>query len=148
VLGAGRPELRPLLAGAIGRLGTRRTFVVLGEDGLGDVTLAGETYVTEVCDGKTREFTWQPETFGIQPAPLASLNVNGPAASAAIIRQILEGEPGPARDIVVLNAAAGLIAAGRSSEPRAAAAAAQQAIDNGTAKSLLDRLIARSAQAA
>jgi anthranilate phosphoribosyltransferase len=148
VLGAGQPELRPLLAGALARLGTRCTFVVSGADGLGDVTLATETHVTEICDGKLRDFTWQPEAFGIQRARLESLAVDGPAASAAMIRRVLAGERGPARDIVVLNAAAGLMAAGRSSEPRAAAAAAEQAIDSGTAKLLLDRLVARSAMAA
>ena len=76
LLGAGRPDLRPLLAGAMARLGTRRTLVVSGEDGLGDVTLTGTTYVTEVTtqrsrpldDGRDdgqRDFTWQPEDFGI-----------------------------------------------------------------------------------
>jgi anthranilate phosphoribosyltransferase len=144
VLGTGRPELRPLLAGAIARLGTRRTFVVAGGDGLGDVTLAGATLGTEVTHGGLREFTWQPEEFGIQRASLDTLAISGPAASAAIIRRILDGELGPARDIVVLNAAAGLIAAGRTNEPRAAAEAAAAAIDRGTAKTLLDRLVARS----
>jgi anthranilate phosphoribosyltransferase len=148
VLGAGRPELRTLLAGAMARLGTRRTFVVSGEDGLGDVTLAGETHVTEVCDGAVREFTWQPDAFGIQRASLDSLTVDGPSASAAIIRRILAGERGPARDIVVLNAAAGLMAAGQSADPRVAAATAEQAIDSGGARLLLDRLVARSALAA
>jgi anthranilate phosphoribosyltransferase len=71
--------------------------------------------------------------------------VDGPAASAAIIRRILAGERGPARDIVVLNAAAGLIASGRMSDPRSAATAAEHAIDSGNAKSLLDRLVERSA---
>src|SRR3990172_1193640 len=89
LLGAGRPELRPLLAGAMARLGTRRTLVVCGEDGLGDVTLAGTTSVTEVSDGSLREFTWRPEDFGIAPQPLAGLAVDSPAASAAIIRSIL-----------------------------------------------------------
>jgi anthranilate phosphoribosyltransferase len=137
-----------MLAGAMVRLGTRRTFVVSGADGLGDVTLAGETHVSEVCDGKLREFTWQPEEFGIQRAPLDSLSVDGPAASAAMIRRILAGETGPARDIVVINAAAGLFAAGRMSDLRTSAAAAEHAIDNGSAKSLLDRLVLRSIAAA
>ena len=71
LLGAGRPELRPLLAGAIAKLGTKRTLVVSGEDGLGDVTLGGATHVTEVVAtgeppvATVREFTWRPEDFGI-----------------------------------------------------------------------------------
>src|SRR3954467_9807695 len=65
LLGAGRSELRPLLSGALQRLGTKRSFIVSGEDGLGDVTLAGSTNVTEVADGRMREFTWRPEDFGV-----------------------------------------------------------------------------------
>src|SRR6185295_8594313 len=65
LLGAGRPELRPLLAGALLRLGTKRSFIVSGEDGLGDVTLAGTTHGTEVAEGHMREFAWRPEDFGV-----------------------------------------------------------------------------------
>jgi anthranilate phosphoribosyltransferase len=148
VLGAGRPELRPLLAGAMAKLGTKRTLVVSGEDGLGDVTLAGATHVTEVTNGATSEFTWQPEDFGLARQPLAGLSVDGPAASAAIIRNILAGQPGPARDIVVLNAAAGLIATGKASDPKTAAAHAIEAIDSGAANRLLARLVERSNQVA
>ncbi|MCI0492898.1 MAG: anthranilate phosphoribosyltransferase [Planctomycetes bacterium] len=144
LLGAGRPELQPLLAGAIARLGTRRTFVVVGEDGLGDVTLSGQTFVTEVSTGQVRDFTWKPEAFGIPRSSLESLLVDGPAASAAMIRSILAGEPGPARDIVVLNAAAGLIAAGRANDPQAARQQAVEAIDSGAAQSLLKQLVMRS----
>jgi anthranilate phosphoribosyltransferase len=144
LLGAGRPELRPLLARAVARLGTRRTLVVSGEDGLGDVTLAGTTHVTEVSGVDVREFTWSPEDFGVARASLDAAKVDGPAASAAIVRKVLRGEAGPARDIVVLNAAAGLIVANKSSSPQAAAALVASAIDSGAAADLLARLVARS----
>ncbi len=144
LLGAGRPELRPLLAGAMARLGTSRTLVVSGEDGLGDVTLAGTTQVTEVSNDGTREFTWQPEDFGIRRQQLAGLAVDTPADSAAMIRRILAGEPGPARDIVVLNAAAGLVAAKWTADPKAATSLAMAAIDGGAARDLLERLATRS----
>ena len=145
LLGAGRPELRPLLAGAMARLGTRRTLVVSGEDGLGDVTLAGTTHVTEVVRRQPRANSpGSPKTSASPRQPLAGLAVDGPAASAAIIRRILAGEPGPARDIVVLNAAAGLIAFGKTNDPKIAAAEAAAAIDSGAAQQLLERLAKRS----
>ena len=170
LLGAGRPELRPLLAGAMQRLGTRRTLVVSGEDGLGDVTLAGTTFVTEVVpplppgegwgegsspsplrggarggvESTFREFTWQPEDFGLERQLLAGLAVDGPAASAAMIRKILAGERGPARDLVVLNAAAGLIAAGKTTDPNIAAGLTADAIDRGAAQALLSHLAEKS----
>lgn len=159
LLGAGRPELRPLLAGAIAQLGTKRTLVVSGSDGLGDVTLAGTTNVSDVVApggspvaavpseppaATIREFTWQPEDFGVARASLDSLKIDGPAASAAVIRKLLAGQRGPARDIVVLNAAAGLVVAGKAAEPVAAAKLAAEAIDSGAAASLLSRLVERS----
>jgi anthranilate phosphoribosyltransferase len=140
LLGAGRPELRSLLAGAMARLGTKRTLVVSGEDGLGDVTLAGVTYVTDLTGSDSREFKWQPEDFGINRLPLDSLAVDGPPASAAIIRGVLKKGRGPARDIVILNAAAALIASGRAADPKSAAGLAAQALDSGAAETLLHRL--------
>jgi anthranilate phosphoribosyltransferase len=157
LLGAGRPELRPLLAGAMQRLGTKRTLVVSGEDGLGDVTLSGITHVTEVMwaagatetrPGSVREFAWRPEDFGLERASLDSLRVEGPTASAALIREVLAGKRGPARDIVVLNAAAGLIATGRVNDPKSAAGLAAASIEKGVAAKLLQRLAERSHQPA
>lgn len=144
LLGAGRPELRPLLAGAMQKLGTVRTIVVSGDDGLGDVTLTGTTQVTEVSSNNQRNFTWTPEDFGIPRAALDSLCIESPAQSAQVIREILAGKPGPARDIVVLNAAAGLIAAGKQDDPKRAAARAAEAIDSQAAESLLARLAEKS----
>jgi anthranilate phosphoribosyltransferase len=148
LLGAGRPELRPLLAGAIQRLGTKRSFIVSGEDGLGDVTLAGTTYATEVSDRTMREFTWRPEDFGINRQPLDGLAIDTPAESAVVIRKVLAREPGPARDIVILNAAAGILAADRALEPKSAASLAAEAIDSGAAERLLAQLATRSHQPA
>jgi anthranilate phosphoribosyltransferase len=148
LLGAGRPELRPLLAGALQRLGTKRSFIVSGDDGLGDVTLAGNTNVTEVDDGQMHEFTWRPEDFGVARHSLDSLLIDTPAASAVVIRKVLAREPGAARDIVILNAAAALLAAGRATEPTSAAAKAAEAIDSGAGERLLSRLAERSHQSA
>jgi anthranilate phosphoribosyltransferase len=140
LLGAGRPELRPLLAGAMRLLGTTRTLVVSGEDGLGDVTISGRTFVTAVEGDQLSEFEWAPEDFGVARGSTTELEITGPADSAAKIRKILTGAKGPARDIVVLNAAAGLIAAGKATSPKDAARQAAEAIDSGRAQSLLAEL--------
>ena len=140
LLGAGLPHLRPLLAGAIAKLGARRTLVVSGADGLGDVTITGETHATEVTPEGEREFTWTPADFGLQRGELDSLLIETPEQSAAVVQQVLAGEPGGPRDIVVLNAAAALIAAGLETEPTPAAQRAQDAIDSGAARQLLTQL--------
>jgi anthranilate phosphoribosyltransferase len=144
LLGVGRAELRPLLAGALGLLGTQRALVVWGEDGLDELTLAGGTQVTCVEQGEQRDWRWTPADFDIDAAPLDSLRVPDPAASAAVIRGILAGDRGPARNIVVLNAAAALLAAGRASEPNACAQIAADAIDSGAARRLLEDLTRKS----
>jgi anthranilate phosphoribosyltransferase len=140
VLGVGRPELRPLLASALGLLGTERSIVVCGEDGKDEVSHAGPTRVTLVERGQLSEFTWTPEDFGLPRSDRACMLVDGHAASAATIRRILAGERGPCRDIVVLNAAAALWAARNSSNLIACAALAAAAIDSGAAGKLLERL--------
>ena len=144
LLGAGLPELRPLLSGAMEKLGSKRTLVVSGEDGMGDVTIAGSTAVTEVTPDGTREFHWTPEDFGIERSGTAGLEVEGPAHSAAVIRKILKGTPGAPRDIVVINAAAALIASGHATEPREGAKLAAEAVNSGAAAELLEKLAERS----
>jgi len=144
LLGAGRPELRPLLSGALARLGTDRTLIVCGEDGLGDVTLAGVTNVTEVTKDKVREFNWRPEDFGIATQPLDGIHVTSPAESAEVIHGVLAGKHGPARDIVVLNAAAALYCAGVADNPRQAASETIDAIEGGAARRSLERLVTLS----
>ncbi len=140
MIGVGRPELRPLLAEALVLLGTRRAIVVRGDDGLDEVTLSGPTQVTESGQQPAREFTWHPEDFGLRRADMASLRVEGPEQSAAVIRGVLGGERGAARDITVLNAAAALWTAGKDESPRRCAELAAMAIDSGAAQELLARL--------
>jgi len=141
LVGVGRPELRGLLAQALARLGTQRSLVVHGSDGLDEVTLGGVTYVSEACGGRLGEFQWRPTDFGVPPAASAQFVVAGPEQSAAIIRALLEGQKGPARDIVLVNAAAALWTAGRGATLAECLAKAANAIDSGAAAGLLARLI-------
>jgi anthranilate phosphoribosyltransferase len=140
LLGVGRPELRHKLSAALGLLGAQRAVVVSGADGLDEVTLGGATHVTLVAGESLREMTWRPADFGLVEQDMSSLRIDGPAASAAIIREILAGRTGPPRDIVVLNAAAALWTAGAHQSLAECALSAAAAIDSGAACQLLNRL--------
>jgi anthranilate phosphoribosyltransferase len=144
LLGVGRPPLRPLLAEALVLLGARRAMVVHGADGLDEVTLADATHVTEVAGQTLRHFQWTAADFGLQPAGLETMQVSGPQQSARLIGAILDGQPGPPRDIVVANAAAALWTAGRSPSLQECARLAAEAIDGGAARELLKRLAERT----
>jgi len=141
LLGVGKSHVHALLAEALALLGTKRAMVVTGEGHFDEVTIAGPTRVTEVSEGKLREFTWNPSDFGLEQSPLDGLLVKGPEESAAMIRGVLAGDRGPARDIVVANAAAALCTAGRADTPAAAAELATTAIDSGAARDLLVGLV-------
>lgn len=140
VLGVGDDSLRPKLAEALALLGSQGAFVVTGSDGLDEVTLAGATRVTHVGQGPPREFTWRPEDFGLEAASLDPIRVDGPLESAAMIRELLAGKQGAARDIVVLNAAAAILVTQSATEPASAARRAAEAIDSGAARDTLDQL--------
>jgi anthranilate phosphoribosyltransferase len=141
LLGVGKPHLRNILAEALRLLGTERAVVVCGDDGLDEVTIAAPTRVTETAAGELRELVWRPEDFGLRQSSLEALTVDGPAESAAMIRSVLSGNKGPARDIVVANAAAALWTARKSDSLETCAQLAATAIDSGAALTLLERLI-------
>jgi anthranilate phosphoribosyltransferase len=141
LLGAGRPELRPLLASSLRLLGIERALIVSGSDGLGEVTLAGPTHATAVDASGERQLTFTPEEFGLSTTPLDALRVANPAESAALVRSVLGGARGPARDIVVLNAAAGLMTIDKEASPQQSAARVAEAIDTGAAQAVLERLV-------
>ncbi len=139
LLGIGRADAHDKMAGALQKLGVKRASVVRGDDGLDEVTLAG---ITHVCVVTAHEMTWQswtPEMFGLKRASKELLCADSPSASAAVIRRILAGEPGPPRDIVIANAAAALWTAGKASDLRGGAGIAAEAVDTGRAAQLLSR---------
>ena len=144
VLGVGRTELREAMAAVLVRLGTERAVVVGGEDGMGEITLSGKTEIREVSGNAIRSITWEPADFGLQAAGKETLVVEGPQASATIIRDILAGKKGPPRDIVVMNAAAALWVAGADPSTLVCAQLAAKAIDSLAAKTLLERLVETS----
>jgi anthranilate phosphoribosyltransferase len=139
VLGVFTMDVMDLVAATLAELGTEHAFVVHGEGGLDEISLAGPSMVAEVRDGEMRRFTVTPEGFGVEPAPLDAVRGGTAEENAALIRRILKGETGPPRDIVVINAAAALVAAGVSENFRDAAELARSAIDSGKAcKTLAD----------
>jgi anthranilate phosphoribosyltransferase len=145
LLGVGRRELHGTMAAALRLLAPRRAAVVSGSDGLDEVTLTGPTNVWLVTAESIAAVEWSPADFGLRPVPtLEAVRVDGPEASAALIQRVLRGEPGPARDLVVLNAAAGLWVAGFRESLAECASAAADAIDSGAALHRLDQFAAIS----
>jgi anthranilate phosphoribosyltransferase len=140
LLGVGRPELLDLVAGALAQLGTTRTLVVCGRDGLDEVSLSAPTQVREVRGGEVRDWEWTPADFGLEPCALAELTVASVEEGAAVVRRVLAGEPGPATRVVLANAAAALLAAGRADSPRAGVVLAAEALHSGRAAGILSQL--------
>ncbi len=130
--------LRPM-AEALGRLGTERAWVVHGQ-GLDEIALSGPTEVVELDGGAIRAFTIAPEDAGLDRAPPEAVKGGDPAENAAALTALLGGARGAYRDIVLLNAAAALMIAGRTQDLRAGAAMAAAAIDSGAATAMLERL--------
>src|SRR5467141_293473 len=142
VLGVFSEDVIDLVAATLAELGVERAFVVHGAGGLDEISLAGETMVAEVRDGAIRRFTVTPDEFGMARAPLESIRGGTAPENAALIRRTLEGEAGPARDIVVVNAAAALVAAGVAANFREAAGLASFVISSGAASEKLASLAA------
>jgi anthranilate phosphoribosyltransferase len=141
VIGVDQPGLTELLAQALAELGTERAFVVHGADGLDEISISVETHVAEVRDGAVRSYTVTPEDFGMQRAPFQEIAGGDAPSNAEKIRAILEGQPGPRRDIVLANAAAALVAAGSAKDFLDGVRRAAQAIDSGAAREKLAALI-------
>jgi anthranilate phosphoribosyltransferase len=140
VLGVYSENLTETMAQVLCDLGARRALVVHGSDGLDEITITGESKISEVRDGGIRTYYVTPEDFGLRRAPMTQIQGGDAAQNAAIIREVLSGIPGARRDVVLLNASAGLVAGGRSPSMRQAMGLASASIDSGEALRRLDRL--------
>lgn len=140
LLGVGKPEYRELLASALQKLGTTKAVFVTGRDGMDEVTISDATDVTIATPGGTVPIVWQPEEFGIERQGKEDMLVDGPEESAAMIRSVLAGKKGGARDIVVINAAAALWTLGKNDSLSECARLAEIAIDGGAAEETLGKL--------
>ncbi len=140
LVGAHSPRAAELIARTLAALGCERGFVVHGADGLDEISTTTETLTWEIHRGEVVFRTLTPEQFGVRRASLGQLSGGDPSENARIARAILEGEKGPRRDVVLVNAAAALIAAGAAEDFRSAMALAARSIDSGAALARLESL--------
>lgn len=149
VVGVFDANLTELMARALGELGVKRAFVVHGADGLDEISISGTTYVAELRDGAVRSYTLTPEDFGLRRSPLEAIRGGDAAQNAKIVHKVLGRslvyrEHGPHREIVLANAAAALVAAGRATDFLEGVRLATKSIDSGAAREKLEALVAFS----
>jgi len=140
VVGVYSVALVEKLAEALSMLGLQRALVVHGLDGLDEITITGPTRIAEVRGGSVRTYEVTPEEFGMKRGSLEDIAGGDAAANAAIIREVLSGQHSPKRDVVLLNAAAALVVAGKAEHLAQAVPLAAQSIDSGSAASKLAEL--------
>jgi anthranilate phosphoribosyltransferase len=141
IVGVPRPELTELVARALLLLGSERAWVVHGADGLDELSTTGYTKVSECRDGAVHTFYVHPMDFGVPKASAADLAGGDAAENAGIVRGVLDGRKGPARDVVVFNAGAALLVAGTVTSIVEGLRAAEAAIDSGAARVTLERMV-------
>jgi anthranilate phosphoribosyltransferase len=145
LVGVPRPELTELVARALLLLGSERAWVVHAADGLDEISTTGYTKVSECRDGTVNTFYVHPSEYGVPKGSLGALRGGDARTNAEIARRVLAGERGPARDIVLLNAGAGLFIASRCQSIREGIEAAAAAVDRGDAERTLEAMIVASA---
>ncbi len=141
VLGVYSFELVEKMAKVLKNLGVRKAWVVHSKDGLDEISVCSETKVAELMNGKIKTFNIKPEKFGIKRGKFSDIKGGGAKDNAKIIKDILNGEKGPKRDIAVLNAGAGLFLGGKAKDVKSGVKLAEEAIDSGKAREKLDLLI-------
>lgn len=141
LLGVFSEELLDTMAEVLRRLGSRHVMVVHSRDGLDEISIGDKTEVAELKDGQILRFSIQPEDFGLSRSPLDAIRAADPQHSVKTIIGVLDNKPGPARDIVMLNAGAAIYVAGLADSLKDGVAKADLAISSGEARNRLDRLV-------
>ncbi|MCF7885050.1 MAG: anthranilate phosphoribosyltransferase [Candidatus Marinimicrobia bacterium] len=141
VMGVFDADLTEPIGRVLANLGEKRAFVVHGEDNLDEITITGKTKISELKEGQVNTYYIKPEDFGLKRADLSEIKGGDASQNAKIVHSVLNGEKGAPRDIIVLNAAYGLLAADKVESPQAGVKLAQETIDSGKAKNKLQELI-------
>ncbi len=144
MIGVADPAMAERMVGVLAARGCERALVVHGDDGLDELTISTTSQVVELYEGSVKSWSVDPATLGIGLVPTSAVTGGDPATNAELARRVLGGEQGPHRDIVCLNAGAGLVAAGLADDLAAGVEAAQGSIDGGGAARALDLLVAVS----
>lgn len=144
LMGVFHPDLVGIQARVLRELGAERALVVWGRDNMDEISLGAGTLVGELRDGKVREYEIHPEDFGIAMSASRNLKVADPAESIAMLRGVLDNQPGPANDIVALNAGAALYAAGVADSIADGLARARAVIADGSARARMQQYVAAS----
>ena len=143
-LGVADPKMLELMVEALLRLGSSHVIAFHGHGGLDELATSGPSTVVELVGGEIRHWVLDPGDLGLEPAPMDAISGGSADENAAAVRAVLGGEQGPRRDIVILNAAAGLVAAGHAGDMTAGLGRAAEAIDSGAATAALERLVRTS----
>jgi anthranilate phosphoribosyltransferase len=143
-LGVGAAALAPLMVRVLKDLGHERALVFYGEDGLDELTTTGASRVFELKDGQVSEYELQPQELGFARSRAEDLRGGTPPENARLLLQVLDGERGARRDVVLLNAAAAVLAAGRADDWPQAVTVARESLESGRARKVLDRLVETS----
>ncbi|HEX8856271.1 MAG TPA: anthranilate phosphoribosyltransferase [Thermoleophilaceae bacterium] len=144
VIGVSAIEHIDTIARALANLGCRSGLVVSSEDGLDEISVSGRTRVIEVREGQVESYTVAPGDLGVEPADSDAMRAGTPEANAQITLTVLEGEPGPERSLVALNAGAAIYVGGRADSIEEGVRAAEQVLDSGAAREVLERYVART----
>jgi anthranilate phosphoribosyltransferase len=141
VMGVFHSDLVGIQARVLKELGSRHVMVVHGADGLDEITLSGPTLVAELKHGFVTEFKIEPKQFGLDVAPLDAIKAKDKDESKSIVLGVLNNEPGPAKDIVMLNAGAAIYVAGIANDLWGGVTKAREMIESGKARKKLDELV-------